>query len=80
MESLCTFLTPHVEPGMPQPKGPSPEVMASTFLWLDIVAVSQHITAIAAQNGPDLAETRAALAVSGLYCGVGEGVRGGTMV
>ncbi|KAJ9506038.1 hypothetical protein QJQ45_016620 [Haematococcus lacustris] len=34
---------------------------ASTYVWLDLVALMQHMTSQLAQNGPDLGEVRASL-------------------
>ncbi|KAL6759441.1 hypothetical protein V8C86DRAFT_2575256 [Haematococcus lacustris] len=62
VRQVVDHLRPHADTaeGAPPPR-PLHEVLAETFVWLDLVAVMQHMTSQLAQNGPDLSETRANL-------------------
>ncbi|KAL6757826.1 hypothetical protein V8C86DRAFT_2613916 [Haematococcus lacustris] len=66
LRAVVCQVVDHLRPRAEEREGAPParhlqEILASTFVWLDLVALMQHMTSQLAQNGPDLGEVRATL-------------------
>ncbi|GFH32072.1 hypothetical protein HaLaN_31229, partial [Haematococcus lacustris] len=61
LRAVVCQVVDHLRPRAEEREGAPParhlqEILASTFVWLDLVALMQHMTSQLAQNGPDLGE------------------------